>query len=194
MMEITYQLNRKDTTAFYDYYLQKTKQGRVYSRSVFLSWRIYYISASLVLGILVWAATGNLKAGWIIALLILISVEIVNLFITTFRPRYGAALQLLQKQEKDWSPAMKENYLLPKTLKFGESTFEIYSSNALHRYRLENIEQVTLGADFLFIEMKLCDIFYVPKRSFPSEEKYLEFGNALISAWQKKTGQNSGQG
>lgn len=184
-MEITYQFSRKDTTSRYEYFLQNTKQGRAYSKQTFWSLQMWIILMSLFLGALSWAIFSSRGTGLVIFSTALTYFELTILISTAFHPRYGYALDTLKKQDRKCPPAAIEESLLPRTLKFGESTFEIFTSNALHRYRFETIEKITVGEEFIFIELKTCDIFQVPKRSFPAEEKYLEFGNALISAWQK---------
>ncbi len=193
-MEITYQFSRKDTTARYEYFLQNTKQGHAYSKQLFWYLQMRIALMSLLLGALSWVIFSSRSTGLVIFSTALTYFELTILISTTFRPRYRYALDTLKKQERKCSPAAIEESLLPRTLKFGESTFEIFTSNALHRYRFETIEKITVGEEFLFIELKAGDIFQVPKRSFPSEEKYLEFGNALESAWRQKTGQQSGPG
>jgi hypothetical protein len=74
---------------------------------------------------------------------------------------------------------------LPRKATFDDDWLEIKSSEANHRWRWRRVDQIGITSDFVFIHVGNCPVVYIPKRDFPSEQSFVEFGNKLLELKEK---------
>ncbi len=184
-MEITFQNKREDLDAFYDYLLTQTKEGdRIgkYGLSNKMStafWSVSLISA------LFWGVTGNGNNALYLATVLFIVAEGFIFFIPSFRPYYYHGKQIYKKQEKLLTPKDLQIIELKRTLTIDENWLEVRSTEAVHRWRWRRVDKIGLTPNFIYIHVGNCPVVYVPKRDFPSEENFIEFGKILVELKDK---------
>jgi hypothetical protein len=83
-------------------------------------------------------------------------------------------------------------FSLPRTLRIDDNWLEIHSSEAIHRWRWRRVDRIGLTPNFIFIHVGNCPVVYIPKRNFPSEQKFLDFGKTLIELQKKNKNQPIG--
>ena len=185
IMEITFQNKREDLDAFYDYLLTQTKEGdRIgkYGLSNKMSrafWLVSLISA------LFWGATGNGNNALYLATALFIVAEGFIFFIPGFKPYYYHGKQIYKNQEKLLTPKDLQIIQLKRTLTIDENWLEVRSTEAVHRWRWRRVDQIGLTPNSIYIHVGNCPVVYVPKRDFPSEENYIEFGKKLVELKDK---------
>ncbi len=191
-MEIVFQNKREDFEAFYDYMVKETEEGKRLSARVYRQKQVWTIEYSAFWGALLWGATGLWGLGLAIFVFCLIFFEAMLLLSSGFEPRYYLGKQIYKSQEKDIRPKDLQLLQLPRTLKTDDDWLEVRSSEAVHRWRWRQVDRIGLTLNFIFIHVGNCPVVYVPRRDFPSEESFIEFGKKLVELQEKDKGQPIG--
>ncbi|HSL47260.1 MAG TPA: hypothetical protein VK897_27720 [Anaerolineales bacterium] len=189
-MEIVFQNRREDLDPFYTYLIKETEQGKRASKQIFRASLIWAVLVSMLFGSLAWGISGKWQVGIGVAILMLIILVAVRLLMTGFEPVFMPAFEVYKKQEKSLTPKDLQILQLPKTIMIDDRWLEIRSSEALHRWRWGLVDLIGLTAKFIFIIVGSCFAFYVPKRDFPSEASFVEFGKKLIELKEKNKDQS----
>ncbi len=185
-MEITFQNKLEDFDAYYDYVLRETDRGKAYSARLYRSTQLRSVLFSALFGSLWWAVNGFWFNGLGMFIFWLVLLEAILFLRSGFNPRYYEAKQSYKRQEKFVNPKELQAYLLPRLLKADSDWLEISNSETMHRWRWRRVDHIHLTTDFVFIQASSSSVLYVPKRDFPSEKSFIEFGKELIE-WKEKS-------
>ena len=191
-MEIVFQNRRQDLESFYTYRIKETEQGKRLSRGLLWGWLIRAVLISLLLGSLTWGITSKLRVGISVTVLILLVFGAMTVLLTGFEPLFAPAFEFFKKQEKSLNPRDWEVLQLPRTMTIDEQWLEIRSSEALHRWRWRQVDRIGLTSNFIFVHIGTDFVIIVPKRDFPSEQSFVEFGNKLVELKEKNKDQPIG--
>ena len=191
-MDVAFQNKWEDFEAFYNYMLRETEQGKSLGKRAFRAWALEAVLGSIVFGLLMWGIFGTPKDGLLGAILLLLAIGLLRLLISGFKPIYHAGVQVYRNQRKSITPIEWQVFQLPKTITVGDNWLEIRSSEAEHRWRWRRVDKIGLTPDFVFIHVGNCPVVYVPKRDFPSEQSFLEFGKKLVELKEKHQNQPIG--
>ncbi len=191
-MEITLRNKLEDAEAFYDYMAKETEQGKLIGASVFRARQWWAVLGVALVGALTWGASGSLGIGLAVTIVMFIFAEAVIFIRSGFKPQEYEAKRVYKSQDKSTTPKEWQLFLLPITLTIDEQWLEIRNSEALHRYRWRRLERISLTSDFIFIHAGTCPVVYVPKRDFPSEQSFIDFGKKLIELYEKNKNQPIG--
>lgn len=179
-MEIVFQNTRQDLESFYKYLIEETERGRSLGQKLLLEWLRRAILISLLFGSLTWGITSKLHIGIYVSILIFLVFGFMTILLTGFRPFFSPAFELFKKQEKSWNQRNWDVFQLPRTLIIDEKWLEIRSSEALHRWRWRQVDRIGLTSNFIFVHTGTEYAIIVPKRDFPSEQSFIEFGQKLV--------------
>ena len=188
-MEIVFQNRRQDLESLYKYTIKETERGKKLSRQLLWGWLIRGIVFSLLLGSLTWGVTDRLRVGISVTILALLVVGAMTLLLTGFEPLFAPAFEFYKKQEKSLNAKDWEVLQLPRTMTIDEKWLEIRSSEALHRWRWRQVSRIGLTSNFIFIHIGTDFVMIVPKRDFPAESSFVEFGNRLVELKEKNKDQ-----
>jgi hypothetical protein len=191
-MEITFQNKREDFQAFYDYMVKETEQGRAVSKQMFRNWLIWAIVVTSLFGSIVWGATGKFLTGFGLGALVFLLGGTLRLAISGFKPIYYAGVQVYKSQEKFITPKELQVFQLPRTISINDDWLDIQNSESVHRWRWRRVDKIGLTPNFVFIHVGNCPVVYVPKRDFPSEQSFIEFGKKLLEMKEKSKDQEIG--
>ena len=191
-MEVTFQNKLEDAEAFYDYMVKETEQGKSVGTSVFRARQWWTILVIAFVGALFWGASGQLRLGLAVTIFGLIVAEASILLRSGVKPHEYEARRIYKNQDKSTTPKEWQLFQLPRTLMIDEKWMELRSSEALHRYRWRNIDRIRLTPNFIFIHVGACPVVYIPKRDFPSEQSFIDFGKKLVELQQKNQNQPIG--
>ena len=147
---------------------------------------------SMLFGFFFWATSGRWQEGFGVMTFFLVIIGLGRLLISRFRPIYHAGVQVYKNQEKSITPTELQIFQLPRTITMNDNWLEIRSSEAIHRWRWRRVDKIGLTSNFVFIHVGNCPVVYVPKRDFPSEQSFIEFGKKLLELKEKNKGQPSG--
>ncbi len=84
-----------------------------------------------------------------------------------------------------------EKIVLLRKLTADQDGLEISSSISLRRCNWSCIEKIGPTSDFVFIHVGGCPIVYVPRRDFPSQEAFEDFGQAITKLWKDYESRNT---
>jgi hypothetical protein len=90
------------------------------------------------------------------------------------------------------SPKELQIFQLQRTLTAEDNWLEVRSSEAVRRWRWRRVDQIGLTSNFIFIHVGNCPVVYIPKRDFPSEQNFIEFGKKLVELKEKSKSQPIG--
>lgn len=192
-MGVAFQNKREDFQAFYDYMVRETDQGKAFSKQVFNAKLGRLIMYSIFLGSVLWGVSEKWRAGLVIAIFTFLVIGTLELLISGFSPIYYAGIQVYKKQEKSITRKELQFFQLRRTITIDETWLEIRSSEALHRWRWRCVDKIGLTPNFIFIHVGNWPVVYVPKRDFPSEQSFIEFGNQLAELKEKNKNQPIGE-
>ena len=184
-MEITFQNKRDDFEAFYDYMVNTTAEGQRLGRQAYRQRQIWTIGFVALFGALAWGNTGSWKSGLAISIFFLVILELLLLLQLGLKPRASAGKEIYRSQERLLSAKDLKIFQLPRTLKAENEWLEISSSEALHRWRWRRVDKIGITPNFIFIHVGSCPVVYIPKRDFPSEQSFVEFGRKLLELKEK---------
>jgi len=184
-MEIVFQNRREDFAAFNNYMVKDTEQGKTLSAQAFRLKQISVIIDTIAISALIWGATGKWIMGLSLFIFLLLIIETLYILESGFKPRYFEGIRLYSRQEKLITPKDLQIFQLSRTLIIDENWLEIRSSEAIHRWRWRRVDKIGLTTDFIFIHVGNCPVVYVPKRDFPSEQDFIDFGKVLVEMKQK---------
>ena len=184
-MEITFQNKSEDLDAFYDYLLAQTPEGIRLGKYGFQDKQRWIFIDSALLGTVVWGAMGNGVLAIVAALGFFIFMEFLFLLFAGFKPHYFYGKKIYKSQESLLTPKDLQIIQLKRTLTADEDWLEVRSSEAMHRWRWRRVDRIGRTANFFYIHVGNCPVVYVPKRDFPSEESFIEFGNKLVDLKEK---------
>ena len=200
MEEVTFRNKQEDLEAYYEYMLNN-EEGRQLGKRVFTA-RLWFgfLVIALVFTI-IWGVRGYLGAsigtsiflaiGFIFAFVI---AEVFVLAIMGFKPYYYVGKQVLEKNKKSLTAHDIKLFQLPRTIKIDDDWLEVRNSEVVHQWRWGLVDAVGITSDFIFLHAGKCCVFYIPKRDFPSDEKFQEFGKILVELQMKNKDQSFATG
>jgi hypothetical protein len=191
-MEITYQNKKEDFEAFYDYMVKETQQGKVVNKQAIYSKQIYFVLMAIFFGTILGSFWGSWKASIIIGILLFAAWEAFFFLTAGFKPRYYYGRQVYRQQEKLLTPKDIQVFLLPRKLQTNTDWLEVSCTEALHRWRWRQVDQLGITSDFIFVHIGVCPAIYIPKRDFTSEQSFIEFGKMLLELKEKNKDQPIG--
>lgn len=165
--------------------VKETEQGKKISQQLFRSWLTWVILVSMLFGSFAWGISGKWQTGTGITIFMLLVNGAVKLLLTGFRPIYIPVIELYKRQEKSLASKDLQVFQLPRTITVDDKWLEIRSSEAVHRWRWRQVDQISLTSNFIFIHVGNWPVVYVPKRDFQSEQRFIEFGNKLVELKEK---------
>ncbi len=190
-MEIAFQNKREDFEAFYDYMVKETQEGKMLSKQAFNIGQIRMVLIAVLIGALL-RVDGDGGVTWFLALFIFLGAELIFFLFAGFKPYYYSGLQIYKRQEKSLTPKDLQVFSLSRTLTADDNWLEIHSSEAIHRWRWRRVDRIGLTSSFIFIHVGNCPVVYIPKRDFPSEQSFLDFGKKLVELQEKNKNQSIG--
>jgi hypothetical protein len=191
-VEITFQNKREDLQSFYDYVIGQTEEGRVLSSQAYRSRQIWTFFAAILIGSFAWGTTGQWKSGLSLAIVILLVTEALIFLISGFKPRYHEGIQFYKRWEKSMTARELQLLQLPKIMYVDDNWLEMRNTEALHRYRWRSVDRISLTPNFIFIHIGTWPVIYIPKRDFPFEESFVEFGKRLVELRERNKDQPIG--
>ena len=184
-MEIVYRQKKEDNEALYDYMVKETQQGRTINKQAFQRELLNCFIGPALVG-LFFKATGE---EWknVVGVVILFFVGMVAFFFLRagLKPRYSYGKQVYEEQEKYRTPKDIQVSLLPRRLIVDDTWLEVSNSEALHRWRWRQVDQIGITKDFIFVYIAAYHVLFIPKRDFPSEQNFIEFGKTLLDLKEK---------
>jgi hypothetical protein len=184
-MEITFQNKREDLDAFYDYLLTQTPEGTRLGKHAYKNKQLWMVMFVGLISSFFWGLTSNVIIALISIIGLLIFVKVLFLIIAGLKPNYYYGKQLYKGQEKLLTPKDLQIIQLPRTLTADEDWLEVRSTEAVHRWRWRRVDQIGITADSLYIHVGNCPVVHIPKRDFPSEQSFIEFGKKLVELKDK---------
>jgi len=140
----------------------------------------------------IWGVRGylgaSIRSSFFLALgfiILYIVVEVFVLAIMGFKPYHFVGKQVLKKNEKSLTAKDLQFLESPKTIRISDDWIEVRNSEAMHQWQWGLVDAIGLTSNFIFLHVGKCYIFYIPKREFPSEDKFLEFGKKLVDLQKK---------
>jgi hypothetical protein len=191
-MEATFQNNREDFEAYYDYMVMETKQGKDISKRQLIAQQAAIFLSAMVVGLLIWIFSESLTATITIIVIYIILLELSFFTKAGFKPRYYYGKQVYRQQEKLYTPKDLQVFSLPRKLIADNDWLEINNSEASHRYRWRVVDHIGLTSEYIFIHVGTCPVVYVPKRNFASDQSFVEFGKTLLELKEKSKDQPIG--
>lgn len=191
-MEITFQNKREDFEAFYDYMVKETHQGQSVNKQALRSQQVAVVGLALFSGMISLFSGGGLKGPLIVMGLLTLFWESLFLIKAGFKPRYYYGKQAYRNQENNLTAKDIQIFSLPRKITTDGNWLEVSSSEAIHRWRWRRVDQIGLTSNFIFIHVGNCPVVYVPKRDFPSEQNFIEFGKKLVELKEKNKDQPIG--
>jgi|WetSurMetagenome_2_1015567.scaffolds.fasta_scaffold116944_3 hypothetical protein len=178
-MEVTFHLKRSDLGSYYDYFIRETSDGKKYAKSVLNSQLIIIISFFIIL--LLMPGARETQDGLKVWLGLLIITMLLYFGYHKFNPRFYATKRKFIGQERQFA----QNYwmLLERTriAKISGEWLEIITADSIYRVHWNMVERVAVKSDYIFL---FVGTFYIiPRRDFPTEENYQEFGKKLMEYW-----------
>ncbi|MBT3314037.1 MAG: YcxB family protein [Anaerolineae bacterium] len=184
-MEVTFQNKREDFEAFYNYMVKETEQGVSINKQVLEDQQRAIVVLALFSGFISFVSGGGFRAAFLVSSLLVLFLEAIFFIKSGFKPRYYYGKQAYRGQEKRLTAKDIELFSLPRKATFDDDWLEIKSSEANHRWRWRRVDQIGITSDFVFIHVGNCPVVYIPKRDFPSEQSFVEFGNKLLELKEK---------
>jgi hypothetical protein len=191
-MEVTFQNKREDFQAFHEYMVKETDQGKRISKQVFGTWLTWTVSNSLLFSFLMWGLFEKWQVGLVVGLFLFLIWTMAKLLSSRFKPIYHSGIQAYKNEEKFITPKQLQAFQLPRTITMDDKWLEIRSSEAVHQWRWRQVDQIGITPNFIFIHVGNCPVVYVPKRDFPSEQSFVEFGKNLVELKEKYKNQPIG--
>ncbi len=191
-MDIAFQNKREDFEAFYNYIVRDTEQGKTLGKRALRAWLIETALTSIVIGSFYAIIFSTWQAGLVMAILLFLFGLLLRLFISGFKPIYHAGIQVYKNQEKSITPRELDFFQLPRTISIDDNWLKIRSSEAEHRWRWRRVDKIGITSNYVFIHVGNCPVVYVPKRDFPSEQSFMEFGKKLVELKEKNKDQPMG--
>ena len=191
-MEIVIQNKREDFEAFYDYMVKETQQGKRVNKQALRTQQLSVVLFAIFFGSIALAGTGSWKTTIVIVAFLAVLWEASFFIKAGFKPRYHYGKQVYRQQEKLLTPKDFQVLSLPRKLTADDDWLEISSSESVHRWRWRRVDQIGLSSNFIFIHVGTCPVTYVPKRDFPSEQSFIEFGKKLVELKEKNKDQPIG--
>jgi hypothetical protein len=192
-MQIIFRNRFEDIEAGYDYILTQTKEGKLLSRQAYGNKQKWAILVMAFFSALLGGAGGDWRLGVGIAAFCFLIGEAAIFIESGFKPRYYYGKRALRQGDKhSLIKRDRDIFILPKTITTNDDWLEIINSEVSHRYRWRIIDSVALTDDFIFVHVDIFPSIYIPKRDFPSEEAFLEFGKHMLQLQEKAKNQPIG--
>jgi hypothetical protein len=166
--------------------VKDTQQGKSVNRQALRTQQLAYFLPALILGSLSWALTGNWRVLIFLVVFLLVIWEASFFIKAGFSPRYYYGKLAYRQQEKYFTPKDFQLVSLPRKILADAKSLEISSSEAIHRWRWRQVDQIGLTPNFIFIHVENWPVAYVPKRDFPSEQSFIDFGRNLVEFKRKE--------
>jgi hypothetical protein len=191
-MEITYQNKIEDLEIYFDYTINKTKEGK--NKSI----KFLFVQQGLLIllieffGILIRLFSGSLEDAIELSIWIFFLTEIALLVMSKFKPRNYYPKLAFAKQIKSASPKDNQIYHLQRKVSVSDNWLEIESSEFTSRWSWKVINKIVATSSYIYIYVH-AEVLMIPSRSFPSEQSFLEFGKKLMELQEKKNEQLIGE-
>ena len=179
MIEISFQNKLDDIKAFEDYMARASDEGKRIGNEMVRYMQSRILNYSIMMGLFIWGVSKSFIAGIILIFISILLGEAVFFLRANFEPRYYYAKQVYEKQNKYITDRQRKLFVLPRKLAATEEFIEISSSMSLRRCNWVCVEKIDTSSDFIFVHIGGCPITYLPKRDFPSERDFREFGLQL---------------
>ncbi len=177
--EIKFQNKREDFKAFCTYMVDQTEEGSKLGAALVRSRQTYILLGIGLVSSLAWAITRMWLVGLAALYFLLFFGEGLWLLICNFKPKRYEAFEFYRIQENSLTPLDLQLFELPKILTIDNEWLEIRSSESVHRWRWRQVDRIGVTSEFVFIHVGKCPVTYVPKRDFPSEQAFEDFGKKL---------------
>jgi hypothetical protein len=161
------------------YFLSETSKGMIFCKQAFLREQsiIIVLFCILLIGIL-----PNGQSGILVIVGIFTLVEILYFFFNKFNPKFHAAKRALRKELKIWSQRQWNLLERQRKIQISQEWLEISTFDSNHLFHWNMVEDLAIKSDYIFIEV--TGPYILPKRDFPSEEIYLDFGKLIMEYWE----------
>jgi len=190
MLEVTFQNKIEDIQAFAEYMAKETDEGKRIGREINRSRQFRSITIMLILGLLVWNVLDNFLAGAVIALFGSLLGEALFHLMTNLDPSHFYAKKAYLDQEKYITSKDKKIFELPRKVLVSKDYIEISSSISLRRCNWVCIEKIAITSNFIYAHTGGCPTLQIPKRDFPSEQAFKEFGEKIVKYQQDFEAEN----
>jgi hypothetical protein len=184
-MEISFRNNKDDMEAYFDYYLNETEEGKQWAKKV--KWNAQFvIFLYFVILLYAFAQTRDFNSIAILVGLFLL-LEIILFVVTKFRTKHNPAMRSVRNSTKNWSSREWQIFQRRKTIIADENWLEITSRDVNHRYRWQIIDSIDVKPNYIFIRNGGPTI--IPRRDFPTDQSYKDFGNSILEYFEKNKDQ-----
>ena len=191
-MEIVYQNKIEDLETHFDYKINKTKEGKNTSIKVLIAYQGFVVLYIALFGILIRLFSGSLEDAIELSTWAFFLSEIALLIKAKFKPRYYYSKLAFSKQIKSASPKENQIYQLQRKVSVNEDWVEMQSSEFTYRWRWSVINKIIEMPSYIYIYVQAY-VLIIPKRSFPSEQSFSEFGKKLMELQEKNKEQHIGE-
>jgi hypothetical protein len=180
-MEITFLTRRSDLAIYYDYYIKNTTEGKKYSESI-LGSHIFLITIVWFILYIFTVDMNNRLGIWISAGYLFITIIIYYGF-NKFNPRFYAAKRKLIMGEKKLPTRHWQILERTRTAIISKEWLEIITADSLQRFHWNLVDKIVVQPDNIILI--ISNVVIVPRRDFPSDENYQEFGKLIMDYWEK---------
>jgi len=101
-----------------------------------------------------------------------------------FNPRFYAAKRGLIKEEKKLPPRHWQILERTRMAKISMEWLQIISADSITRVHWNIVDSIAVQPDYIFLF--IGPVIIIPRRDFPTEENYQEFGKTLMEYWESR--------
>jgi len=182
-MEITYRNKPEDLGPYLDYYLKKTQEGKQVGIQIFARHQYLLILFFIFLAALVRIVNPDAASmeNFIKGLGLFIIIDFIYLAIARFNPQVYYGKNALMQVRKKWSQKYVQLFQRQKKVHISIERLEILTADSIHQFHWNMVDNVAIQPDYIFIYVGTT--YFIPRRDFPTEENYQEFGKTLMEYW-----------
>jgi hypothetical protein len=179
-MEVVVVNKRLDLFSYYDYYLMETAAGRKFADRAGFGEQIIFIIGFVIV---FFSQYGQKSSSLFIVIGLFLIIELLYYAINKFNPKFHAAKRSIKRELKSLTTKQWQIFERERRVSISIEWLEIFTFDSVNRYHWNLVDNLAVRADFIFIEAAGPCI--LPKRDFPSEDVYLEFGKLIMEYWLK---------
>jgi hypothetical protein len=193
-MEVKFQNKLSDLEEYYKYRLLQTDEGKRFGNQAF-EFRLSRLTfLVIILALIYWKVSDNGLVAFLFGFVIIALIDLGIFVATKFKPYYYFGRKVYKQEEQAMSQRDVQHFQLPRTIKIDDDWLEVSSSELVHRWKWKMVDSVGVTSDFIFLHAGKCCFFAIPKRDFPSEQSFVEFGKKLVELEKMYKGQPVGEG